>query len=87
MIDRQAAPRILKLLKGFPVVTVTGPRQSGKTTLVRELLSDKPYVSLESPAEREFARKDPAGFLRRYPDGAVLDEAQHAPLLVFRKIH
>lgn len=81
MIDRQAAPRILKLLKGFPVVTVTGPRQSGKTTLVRELLSDKPYVSLESPAEREFARKDPSGFLRRYPDGAVFDEAQHAPEL------
>ena len=62
MIDRQAAPRILKLLKGFPVVTVTGPRQSGKTTLVRELLSDKPYVSLESASEREFARTDPAGF-------------------------
>jgi len=81
MIDRQAAPRILKLLKGFPVVTVTGPRQSGKTTLVRELLSDRPYVSLESVSEREFARNDPAGFLRRLPDGAVLDEAQHAPEL------
>lgn len=81
MIRRQAAVRILKLLKGFPVVTLTGPRQSGKTTLIRELLSDRPYVSLEAPSAREFARKDPAGFLHQYPDGAVLDEAQHAPEL------
>lgn len=81
MIRRQAAARILKLLKGFPVVTLTGPRQSGKTTLIRELLSDRPYVSLEAPSAREFARKDPAGFLHQYPDGAVLDEAQHAPEL------
>jgi uncharacterized protein len=81
MIPRHAAPRILRLLKGFPVVTVTGPRQSGKTTLVRALLADKPYVSLESPSQREFARSQPADFLRQYPNGAVIDEAQNAPEL------
>jgi len=81
MIPRQAAERILRLLKGFPVVTVTGPRQSGKTTLVRALLPDKPYVSLETPSHREFARAEPADFLRQYADGAVIDEAQHAPEL------
>ena len=81
MIPRHAAPRILRLLQGFPVVTVTGPRQSGKTTLVRTLLPGKPYVSLEAPAQREFARNRPAEFLRQFPDGAVIDEAQHAPEL------
>ena len=81
MIPRQATPRILRLLLGFPVVTVTGPRQSGKTTLVRSLLPDRPYVSLESPAQREFARQRPAEFLQQFPRGAVLDEAQNAPEL------
>ncbi|MEO6409177.1 MAG: ATP-binding protein [Burkholderiaceae bacterium] len=81
MIPRLAAPRILRLLRGFPVVTVTGPRQSGKTTLVRSLLPQRPYVSLEAPAAREFARQRPAEFLRQYPRGAVIDEAQHAPEL------
>ena len=79
MIPRHAAPRILRLLQGFPVVTITGPRQSGKTTLVRELLEGKPYVSLEAPAQREFARTQPMEFLRQFPDGAVIDEAQNAP--------
>ena len=81
MIPRQAAARVLRLLQGFPVVTVTGPRQSGKTTLVRSLLPDRPYVSLESPAQREFARSRPAEFLRQFADGAIIDEAQHAPEL------
>ncbi len=81
MIPRHAAPRILRLLQGFPVVTVTGPRQSGKTTLVRSLLPDRPYVSLESPGQREFARARPAEFLAQFADGAIIDEAQHAPEL------
>ena len=81
MIPRHAAPRILRLLQGFPVLTVTGPRQSGKTTLVRQLLAHMPYVSLEAPAQREFARSQPAEFLRQYPNGAVIDEAQNAPEL------
>jgi predicted AAA+ superfamily ATPase len=81
MIPRTASARLSRLLKGFPVVTVTGPRQAGKTTLVRALLPDRPYVSLESPAAREFARQRPADFLRQFPQGAVVDEAQHAPEL------
>ncbi len=81
MIPRTAAARLQRLLQGFPVVTVTGPRQSGKTTLVRALLPQRPYVSLEAPAAREFARQRPAEFLRQFPDGAVIDEAQHAPEL------
>ena len=81
MIPRHAAPRILRLLRSFPVVTITGPRQSGKTTLVRELLPARPYVSLEAPAQREFARSQPAEFLRQFPQGAVIDEAQNAPEL------
>lgn len=81
MIPRQAAPRIQRLLRGFPVVTVTGPRQSGKTTLVKSLLKDRPYVSLESPADREFARSAPAEFLKQFPHGAIIDEAQNVPAL------
>jgi uncharacterized protein len=81
MIPRHASARLQRLLKGFPVVTVTGPRQSGKTTLVRTLVPTHPYVTLESPEQREFARRRPAEFLRQYPNGAVIDEAQHAPEL------
>lgn len=82
MVPRHVAPRLLQLLQGFPIVTVTGPRQSGKTTLVRLLLADKPYVTLEAPAQREFARSQPADFLRQFPLGAVIDEAQNAPELL-----
>ena len=81
MIPRHVAPRIQRLLRGFPIVTLTGPRQSGKTTLVRELLPHKPYVSLEAPAQREFARSRPDEFLQQFPNGAVIDEAQNAPEL------
>lgn len=63
----------------FPVVAVTGPRQSGKTTLVRQLFGDKPYVSLEDPVELAFAQTDPRGFLQRFARGAVFDEAQRWP--------
>jgi uncharacterized protein len=81
MIPRAAAARLSRLMQGFPIVTVTGPRQSGKTTLVRALLPERPYVSLESPAQREFARERPAEFLLQFAHGAVIDEAQHAPEL------
>lgn len=82
IIPRLAESSLHRLLAGFPVVTVTGPRQSGKTTLVRAALSSKPYLSLESPGEREFAQSAPQDFLRRFPDGAVIDEAQRAPALL-----
>jgi len=65
----------------FPVVTLTGPRQSGKTTLVREIFDEYAYVSLEAPDIREFALEDPRGFLSQFKKPAVLDEVQRAPLL------
>jgi hypothetical protein len=79
MIKRKAIETILRLCKGFPVVAITGPRQSGKTTLARAVFSDKPYVSLEDPDIRAFADTDPRAFLARYPDGAILDEVQRCP--------
>jgi len=81
MIKRSAQDTILKLAKGFPFVAVTGPRQSGKTTLVRDTFPGKPYISLEDPDAREFADSDPRGFLARYPDGSILDEVQRCPHL------
>ena len=63
------------------MVGITGPRQSGKTTLARSLFSDKPYVSLENPDDRNYALDDPRGFLGQYPAGAVLDEVQRCPQL------
>ena len=79
MIRRDAQDTIHSLLKGFPIVTVTGPRQSGKTTLAKALFPDKPYASLEDPDIRLAAQDDPRSFLARFPDGAVLDEVQRCP--------
>lgn len=63
----------------FKAVALTGPRQSGKTTLCRDQFPQLPYVSLENPDERGRAERDPRGFLQRFPDGCVLDEVQRAP--------
>ncbi|PLY03422.1 MAG: AAA family ATPase [Desulfuromonas sp.] len=79
MIKRHAEKVILELLRGFPVVTITGPRQSGKTTLSKAVFPQKPYVSLEDPDVRLAAIDDPRSFLDRFPDGAVLDEVQRVP--------
>ena len=79
MINREAVHTLAGLARGFPVVAVTGPRQSGKTTLVRSFFSEKPYISLEDLDQREYANDDPRGFLSAYPDGAVLDEVQNCP--------
>ena len=74
---------LLKTLAGqYPAVTITGPRQSGKTTLCRKVFPDKPYANLEAPDVRQFAQDDPRGFLAQYPQGAVLDEIQRTPDLV-----
>jgi predicted AAA+ superfamily ATPase len=81
MIQRLASSALLDLAKGFPVVAVTGPRQSGKTTLVQSVFSDKTYVSLEDPDKLELISSDPRGFLESFPDGAVIDEAQRFPAL------
>lgn len=82
MIPRLAATTLQRLAQGFPVLAITGPRQSGKTTLARALFGAKPYVSLENPQEREFAQIDPQRFLARFPDGAILDEVQRCPHLL-----
>ena len=82
MIPRHATSTLLRLAKGFPIVAITGPRQSDKTTLARALFANKPYVSLENPEEREFAQTDPRRFLERFADGAILDEVQRCPALL-----
>lgn len=79
MFQRTLAPHLLELAANFPVVTLTGPRQSGKTTLCRALFPALPYVSLENPSERAFALEDPEGFLARFAAGGILDEIQRAP--------
>jgi predicted AAA+ superfamily ATPase len=80
MILRKLTSEAIVAFAEYPVVTLTGPRQSGKTTLVRNAF-DLPYINLEAPDQREFAVNDPRGFLSSYPDGAVIDEIQRAPKL------
>jgi len=70
---------LLRTARRYPVVTVTGPRQSGKTTLVRDAFPKHAYVTLENPSQRQMALEDPMGFLSRHPNGVILDEAQRAP--------
>jgi uncharacterized protein len=82
MIQRTLAEKLIALSHKFPVVSITGPRQSGKTTLARMVFNKLSYVSLEEPNEREFALQDPKGFLRRFSEGVILDEIQRAPLLL-----
>ena len=81
MINREIASIIIKLRSQFPVITLTGPRQSGKTTILKSIYTDIPYVSLEDIDIRNNAIGDPRGFLNNFPQGAVLDEAQRAPEL------
>lgn len=82
LIQRAAEGTLTRISAGFPILWLTGPRQSGKTTLARQFRPDLPYVNLERPDEREFARVDPRGFLSSFPHGAVLDEVQHVPELL-----
>ena len=81
MIYREAEKELQLLSAQFKAVAVTGPRQSGKTTLVKKVFKEKAYVNLENPDLRQFAREDPRGFLSNYPDGAILDEVQRVPEL------
>ena len=82
MIPRDLSQELLQQLKEYPVVTLLGPRQAGKTTLARELLKDYAYVSLEAPDILAFAKDDPRGFLAQYPDETIFDEIQRAPHLI-----
>jgi predicted AAA+ superfamily ATPase len=79
MIARTLTSKIIALAQKFQVITLTGPRQSGKTTLVKAAFPTLPYVSLEEPDIRQIALSDPRGFLSNYPTGAILDEIQNTP--------
>ena len=82
LIQRALEPRLRKSATQYPVVTLTGPRQSGKTTLTREVFPEHHYLSLEAPDLAAFAREDPRGFLATYSEGVILDEVQNVPSLL-----
>ncbi|MCH5346689.1 MAG: ATP-binding protein [Muribaculaceae bacterium] len=81
MIYRDLQSKLVEFSTKFPVITVTGPRQSGKSTLLRATFPEYKYVSLETPDDRLFAESDPKGFLATYPDKTIIDEAQRVPAL------
>lgn len=82
MIERDLTTELRQAAAEYPVVTLLGPRQSGKTTLARMTFPDKPWVSLEDPDVRLAAEADPRGFLGQYPAGVILDEVQRLPVLL-----
>ena len=82
MIHRDLASELQRASTWAPSITLTGPRQSGKTTLCKAVFPEHPYRSLEMPDERAFAQEDPRGFLAQFPDGALLDEVQRVPDLL-----
>lgn len=81
IIEREASVLVRRLAAGFPVVGITGPRQSGKTTLARAAFPGHAYCSLEDPDRLDFARADPRAFLAQFSGGAILDEVQRCPQL------
>ena len=81
MIDRDLASQLVEAARRWPAITLTGPRQSGKSTLCRAVFPRHPYVSVEAPDVRAFATEDPRAFLAQFPDGAIIDEVQRAPEL------
>jgi len=81
MILRVAQAELINLSKQYKAIAVIGPRQSGKTTLVKSGFPDKPYVNLENPDMRNFALEDPKAFLGQFPNCAILDEVQRTPEL------
>lgn len=82
MISRDISAKIKRFAEQYPVVTITGPRQSGKTTLCKALFPEYLYSNLESLEERDFATRDPKGYLAKFTHGAVIDEIQNAPDLL-----
>lgn len=82
MIERQLTNKLLQLSEKFPVITITGPRQSGKTTIARAVFNKYDYVSLENLDTRILAKEDPKGFLQNYPNNCIIDEIQHVPELL-----
>lgn len=81
MIKRQLSSKIRQLSEKFPIVTLTGPRQSGKSTLLKNIFPDYRYISLENPDLRTFATEDPNGFIKTYDSHVIIDEAERVPLL------
>ncbi len=81
MVFRELSTKLLELAGKMPVLTLTGPRQSGKSTLVKQAFPDYHYVNLENPEQRRFAREDPNGFLAQYPAKVIIDEVQYVPEL------
>jgi len=81
MIHRTAETALLRLASQFPVVGVTGPRQSGKSTLTKAVFPDKRYVTFDDRTMRELAIANPSDFVAAFPDGAIIDEAQKVPEL------
>jgi len=81
IINRNISTIVLALKDQYPILSITGPRQSGKTTFLREFFKDYRYISLENKDEREFATKDPNGFLKKYDKKVIFDEAQNVPEL------
>jgi predicted AAA+ superfamily ATPase len=79
MIERELKNKLLEMIGKYPIVTLTGSRQSGKSTLLKYSFPDYQYVSLEDPDVREYAQTDPHGFLSTYPDKTIIDEAQRVP--------
>ena len=77
MVDRDIEPRLKLLARQFPAIVLTGPRQSGKSTLCKKVFAHLPYATLESPDVRAFSLEDPRGFLKQFPQGAILDEIQN----------
>ncbi len=82
MIKREITPHLTRLFEQYPFVTLTGPRQSGKTTLCRSAFPNLAYANLEAPDQRQFAESDPRGFLAQLGEGAIIDEIQHVPDLL-----
>jgi predicted AAA+ superfamily ATPase len=80
-IHRQIAEEINKQKSKFPIIALTGPRQSGKTTLLKQIFPDYRYISLENPDTRAFATDDPVAFLKLYNENVIFDEVQRAPSL------
>jgi len=81
MVDRDISKKLVAMGNKYPIVTLTGPRQSGKSTLLKSVLKDYQYVSMEDPDNRIFALEDPRGFIRTYPDKTIIDEVQRVPEL------
>ncbi len=82
MVPREITQKIKDAAKAFPVITITGPRQSGKTTLCQAVFCGHAYINLEAPDHRAFALDDPRGFLAQFPQGAIIDEIQRTPDLL-----